>query len=246
MNGGWSNVTISGKPAAVYQPAAAARPRFGILYLHDQNGQTLQDRPAYTSLFDQLSLVCICPLSARSWWTDRVLPEFDPVQSAERYLLESVLPYLKEHWSLGPPGIGLLGVGMGGQGALRLAFKHPERFPVVAAVAAALDYHELYDRDPVLRVLYDSKEQCRQDTALLHVHPSSYPAHIFFAADPTDALWYRGNDRLDEKLNALGIPHQADLQTPAGGHGSDYYNRMADAAVQFVHHGLEQQSRRLL
>jgi S-formylglutathione hydrolase len=245
MNGTWTSVAISGKRAAVYQPEAGSRPRFGLLYLHDRDGKPLQERPVYTALFDELNLICLCPLAGPSWWTNRIWTEFDATLSPERHVLERVLPFLKERWNLAPPAIGLLGIGMGGQGALRLAFKYPDRFPVVAAVGAALDCHELYDRDPVLSALYDSKEQCRQDTALLHVHPSAYPAHIFFAADPGEALWFRGNDRLDEKLSALGIPHRVDFTTPPGG-GGDYPNQLADRAARFLQAGLEQQSRRLL
>jgi pimeloyl-ACP methyl ester carboxylesterase len=246
MNGTWSKFVISGTPAAVYQPAAITRARFGVLYLHDREGETLKDRSVYTTLFDQLNLICICPSAAGAWWTDRIYAEFDPALTAERYLLEAVLPFVKKHYQLAPPAIGLLGIGMGGQGALRVAFKHPEQFPVVAAVGAALDCHEIYGRDPSLMVLYASKEHCRQDTALLHIHPSSYPPYIFFAADPDDALWFRGNDRLHEKLTALGVPHQVNLTSRAGGRAGEYVNRLADMAVRFLYNGLEQQSRRLL
>jgi S-formylglutathione hydrolase len=135
---------------------------------------------------------------------------------------------------------------MGGQGALRLAFKYAQRFPVVAGVASALDYHELYGQGLVLDELYDSREQCRQDTALLHIHPSDFPPHILFCVDPDDAQWYRGNDRLHEKLTALGIPHEIDFQTRAGGHAWKYVEHMANRVVQFLVTGLEQESRRLL
>ena len=93
--------------------------------------------------------------------------------------------------------------------------------------------------------MYDSKEQCRQDTAPMHVHPSRYPPHLFFCSDPDDP-WYRGNDRLHEKLAALGVEHECDLETRAGGHSWQYFNHMADRAVRFLYAGLEQQSRRLL
>ena len=135
---------------------------------------------------------------------------------------------------------------MGGQGALRLAFKHPELFPVVAAIAPVIDYHELYGQGGPLDQMYDSKEQCRQDTVTLHVNPLKAPPHIFFSIDPDDARWFRGCDRLDEKLNALGIPHEIDFTTRAGGHSWDYFNHMAERAVRFVHAGLEEESRRLL
>ena len=135
---------------------------------------------------------------------------------------------------------------MGGQGALRLAFKHPELFAAAAALAPAIDCHELYGQGTPLDDMYDSKEQCRQDTVLMHVHPSHFPPHILFCIDPEDVRWYRGNDRLHEKLNALGIPHEIDFTTRAGGHSWDYYNHMAERALGFLFAGLEHESRRLL
>ena len=64
--------------------------------------------------------------------------------------------------------------------------------------------------------------------------------------DMTDADWFRGNDRLHEKLNALGVEHTCDLTTQAGGHSWDYFSHMAERAIRFVYNGLEQESRRLL
>jgi S-formylglutathione hydrolase FrmB len=157
-----------------------------------------------------------------------------------------VLPFFRQRWELAPPAIGLTGISMGGQGALRLAFKHGRTFPVVAAIAAALEHHELYGQGTPLDVMYDSKEHCRQDTAILHVPPHDYPPHIFFSIDPGDTTWYRGNDRLHEKLNALGIPHECDLATRAGGHSWDYFNYMAERVMKFLAVGLERESRRLL
>ena len=94
--------------------------------------------------------------------------------------------------------------------------------------------------------MYDSKEQCRQDTAALHIHPSRQPPHLFFCIDPADQQWYRGNDRLHEKLNALGVAHTCDLTTQAGGHSWAYFNSVAERVMKFVFSGLEQESRRLL
>jgi S-formylglutathione hydrolase len=245
MNGTWQTVDIAGKPADVYTLPGGARPRFGVLYLHPVGLETLVGNTAFTHLFDELRLACVCPHGRRCWWTDRVCPEFDPTLTTERHLLDHVLPYFQATWALAPPAVGLLGISMGGQGALRLAFKHPLTFPVVAAIASAIEYHELYGLGTSIDDMYDSKEQCRQDTALLHIHPAHYPPHLFFAIDPTDN-WYRGNDRLHEKLAALGIPHEYDLTTRGGGHSWNYFNALAERAIRFVNAGLEEMSRRLL
>jgi pimeloyl-ACP methyl ester carboxylesterase len=246
MTGTWSQEIIGGKPADVYELAGGAKPRFGVLFLHPVGLETLVDKPAFTRLFDELRLVCICPHGMHSWWTDRVCREFDPHISAEQHVLERVVPFFRMRWGIVPPAIGLLGISMGGQGVLRWAFRHPRVFPVAAAIAAALDYHELYGRGLTLDDMYDSKEQCRQDTALLHVPPYDPPRHLYFCIDPADADWFRGNDRLHEKLTALGVEHTADLTTEAGGHSWAYFDHMAEPAIRFIHGGLEKESRRLV
>jgi pimeloyl-ACP methyl ester carboxylesterase len=246
MTAGWTTLAIAGKRAEVYDPPGADRPRFGVLFLHGISLETLHDQPVFTRVLAELKLACVCPHGQRCWWADRVCAEFDPRLTPERYLRDSVLSFFRTRWNLAPRAVGLLGIGMGGQGALRLAFKHPHLFPVVAGISAALDYQELYGQGSPLDEMYDSKEQCRQDTALLHVHPTQYPPHIFFAVDPDDARWFRGNDRLHEKLSALGVPHEAELTTRAGGHSWAYFNHLADRAVRFIDTGLEQESRRLL
>ncbi len=245
MSGTWETVEIGGKPADLFEPAGTPRPRFGVLHLHGAGLETLRDKPAFTRLFQELRLGCVCPHGQRSWWGDRVCAEFDAQKSPEHYLLADVVPFMHQRWSLADRAVGLQGISMGGQGALRLAFKYPERFPVVAAIAAAVDYHELYGQGTPLDEMYDSKEQCRQDTVVMHIHPSRYPAHILFAVDPDDP-WLRGNDRLHEKLNALGIPHEVDFTTRAGAHSWDYFAHMAERVVRFVYAGLESEGRRLL
>jgi pimeloyl-ACP methyl ester carboxylesterase len=244
MNGTWSQVAIAGKRADIYDPPAT--PRFGVLFLHGMGLETLRDRAAFTRLFDELRLACVCPHGQRSWWGDRPCAEFDPVLTPERHLVQNVLPFFDERWRLPPRGIGLLGISMGGQGALRLAFKYAQVFPVVAAMSAAIDYYEIHGQGTPLDAMYDSKEQCRQDTATMHVPPVNPPPHIFFCIDPKDSDWYRGNDRLHEKLSALGIEHTADLTTQAGGHGWVYFNHMAEPAIRFLYRGLEKESLRLL
>ncbi len=242
MAAAWERVRIAGKDADVFAPA---RPRFGLLFLHDRDGRTLAEDSPLTALLAQHHLACVCPHGGLSWWGDRSYPDFDPTIKAERFLLDRVLPYFEESWRLAPKAVGLLGLGMGGQGALRLAFKHPQVFSTVAAITPILDYHELYGRGTELDAMYDSKEQCRQDTALLHVPPYHPPPHIYFAIDPADP-WYRGSDRLHEKLNALGVPHTFEL-APGGGESSwSYLVRTAGRAVEFLTQGLDEESRRLL
>jgi S-formylglutathione hydrolase len=246
MNGTWTTLEVAGKPADVYDLPQGMTPRFGVLFLHGSGQETLRGRTAFTRLFDELRLACVCPAGGLSWWADRLFPSFDPTTTPERHVAELVPPFFAERWGLRGRSLGLLGISMGGQAALRIAFRRPEQFPAASAISPAIEYHELFGKGYNVETLYDSKEQCRQDTAPMHVHPSRHPPHLFFCIDPDDQPWYRGCDRLHEKLNALGVIHTTDLATRAGGHSWDYFDRMADPAVRFLAAGLEHESRRLL
>lgn len=241
----WVTDDIAGHPVDFYEPAHAATGK-AVIYLHPVGLEMLRDRPAFTAVFDELGLPCACPQGMHSWWADRICAEFDLRVTAEHWLVNHVTPAVIERWNVGMARVGLLGISMGGQAALRLGFKYPRMFPAIAAISAAIDYHQFHGFGNTLDEMYDSKEQCRQDTAIMHVHPNDYPPHIFFAIDPTDTDWYRGNDRLHEKLNALGIAHECDLKTQAGGHSWEYFNHMAGRTIRFLDEGLKAQSRRLL
>lgn len=212
------------------------------MYLHGVHLGRLDDRPAFAALLDRHGLRCMAPVTQRSWWTDRICLEFDPHVSAERHVLDRVLPWLREHWNVAPPQIALLGTSMGGQGALRLAYKHPNIFPIAAAISPAIDYHLRIDEgDPTLSQMYRDAEQARQDTATLHIHPLNWPRHQWFCCDPSDHRWHESAERLRSKLYSLGVPHTCDLETSAGGHSWEYYEHMAEAAFDFMVDALQRE-----
>ncbi len=254
----WSQVQVAGHSCDVFEPAGTnaaeselpqrlAPPSFVIIYLHGVHLNRLVDQPAFTAEFERYRLPVIAPYAARSWWTDRICTEFDPQLTAERHVLNNILPYIEQRWGIRPPGIGIFGTSMGGQGALRFAFKHPNKFPVVAAISPAIDYQSrLREGDETLYEMYRDVEDARQDTATLHVHPLNWPRNMWFCCDPTDYTWHESLDRLRMKLNALGIAYEHDLETTGGGHGFAYYSKMVPRAVAFLVERLEKERRRVV
>lgn len=205
-------------------------------------------------LVERERLPAIAPRAGRSWWLDRAVTSFDPTVTAEQYVIGPVVAEVERRFGVSPPGIAVVGTSMGGQGALRLAYRHPNLFPVAAAISPAVDFHaamreaherpdgELYD---TLWETYGDVERARQDTAILHVHPLNWPRHQFFACDPADIHWYDGAVRLQSKLVALGIPHVALLEARGGGHSQEYYDRVSPDVMRFVLERLDQESRRI-
>jgi S-formylglutathione hydrolase FrmB len=233
----WHSVELAGKRCDLFEPSKPGP--YVLLHLHGEEMETLAGNAVSTAALEARGLRAICPHGKRSWWANRICREFDEQLTPERHLLQNVVPFIATHWGVEPPGIGLSGVGMGGQGALRLAMKHAQRFPVVAAISSAIDYHNRYDRGTTIDEMYPDKEAVRQDTAVLYVHPLNVPRHILFVIDPADREWFDGNQRLHEKLSALGIPHEYDFHTTAGGHHRDYLDRQAPRAIDFVCRGLD-------
>jgi pimeloyl-ACP methyl ester carboxylesterase len=243
---GWQSVVIANKSVDIFHPPGSAVPRYAILYLHPLGGELPGEDPTFTEELARRGWACCAPYGGQCWWLDRLVPEFDAERTPEAFLLDVVLPWMQERWQLSPQRIAVAGISMGGQGAVRLGFRHPDRCPIVASIAGAFDFHEYYGLGTPLDTIYPDRERCRQDTAILQLNPQRVPAHIWFACDPADPIWYRGNDRLHEKLQAYGLPHQADLTTTAGGHTWDYFEAMTPVMFRFVAEAFQRESRRLL
>jgi S-formylglutathione hydrolase FrmB len=244
---GWSTESLNGHPVDIFQPAVTNAHNYVVLYLHGVHVTRLSENATFTELFERHQLPVVAPITQRSWWADRISPDFDPNITAEQYVLKSVLPFIEDRWGSKPPRIALLGTSMGGQGALRFAFKYPDKFPIVAALSPAIDYHiRLREGDEILAKMYRDVEQCRQDTATLHVHPLNWPRHIWFSCDPADERWHESSDRLQMKLRSIGIPHEHDLKTSAGGHGFAYYKHLVPTAIQFLVRALERERMRIV
>ena len=245
--GNWSQTELAGHDVHVYEPPEPSEHRFTVVYLHGVHVNGLRDKAVFGRQFDRHGLRVVCPRTARSWWTDKICQEFDSRITAERYVVDEVVGWIGRQWDARPPRIALLGTSMGGQGALRLAFKYPDTFPIVAAISPAIDFHTRWDEgDEVIRAMYPNAEAARQETATLYLRPLYWPRHTWFCCDPTDHRWHESAERLEMKLVSLGVLHECDLETIAGGHGFAYYNAMAERSVGFLAERLESERLRIV
>ena len=209
-------------------------------------------QPVFEKSFESLGLTVVAPLTGHSWWADRIASEFDEIITPAQFVCQHVVPWIAAEFNAGSavfgevagrvsptgcPRLGLLGVGMGGQGALRISYRHPNLFPVVAAINPDLDYQRhILTGDQVLYAMYEEVERARQDTALLHVHPLNWPRHQFFCCDPDDWHVFNAVDRLRMKLNATGVPFESDSQPVKGlfGRRKPYLQRGVHLAMDFI------------
>jgi pimeloyl-ACP methyl ester carboxylesterase len=245
MSGNWQQIEIGGKLADIFEPSQPSAPPRAVLHLHGHGLTTLKDNPVYSRELDRHGLRAICPHGQRSWWGQRICREFDPAISPDHYLREQVLPWVAENWGIDPPAIGLMGISMGGQGVLRMAYRTPREFPVVAAISPAIDFHEWHGRGLPIDEMYPTRESARQETATLEIHPLNWPRNQLLVCDPTDVEWFDGVERLVSKLSSTGIPFDDDLETSHGGHSWDYFDHVAPKVLAFIAERLDLEDRRV-
>lgn len=82
-------------------------------------------------------LVVITPSTGRSFYMDYR----DGSERWESFILQELLPAVRERFNVvkGREGVFIAGYSMGGMGALRMAFKYPEIFEAVVALAPAIE-----------------------------------------------------------------------------------------------------------
>lgn len=230
----WSATELDGRRIEVFRPKLPEPPAAVVLFLHGHGQVLLSENLTYSRLFHQHNMAVVCPDGKQSWWLDVVCKEFDAQQTPQQWLINAVVPFIEQELKVSSPHIALMGVSMGGQGVLQLAYRYASRFPIVAAISPAVDFHQMYGSGIPLDNMFPDAESARQATVVLNLHPLAWPKHQFFCCDPTDTEWFDGCARLGMKLSSSGILHNRDLQTSYGGHSWEYFNHMADQVIAHI------------
>ncbi len=243
--GRWFPKDASGRVCWIYEPPRRHPNRLVVLFLHDRGDDVRQSRPSLLRQLDRHGLTMVAPCTGDTWWLDCNVPGRWEDQTPQQYLSHVAISSIQEWLEVEPPRIAALGMGMGGQGALMLAYRQPRRIPVVAAISPAVDFHLLVpEYDPVLTETFGDREWARQHTAILHVHPLNYPPKQFFCCDPMDYEWFDSSDRLRMKLGSIGVPFECELELSCEGDRNAYADAMAERAVEFLVSGLEAELRK--
>jgi S-formylglutathione hydrolase len=175
----------------------------------------------------------------------------DPARGVawESFLIERFVPHLRSHFQVADgAAIAMLGISMGGYGALKLAFSYPQLFGSAAVLSPMLEpameaadvsprnrYHyppEVpqallgTERDPVLyRTDHPARRALANHTALRERAPALYidaaGRDLFHAHD--------GAELLHRVLWELDVRHEYRLRMDADHVGPDFIERLQDA-----------------
>ena len=223
-----------------------------LLLLHG-GGDSASFLDGLVPLFDRLwtsgdlpPLVVATPSAGRSFYLDRA----DGSQRWETFLADELLPHLVAGTGAGRGGaaVALCGVSMGGLGALRLAFRRPDRFVAVAVLEPAIEEATTWPEVALRDVVYRDAGLIAElygdpvDEAHFHAnHPRALAerhGHLIAAAGldvyvevgDEDALQLQyGAEALHRQLFDHGIDHEYRLVRRGNHIGSSLGPRFADA-----------------
>ena len=230
-----------------YDAAAKQNPpkRYPILYfLHGlgDNEQTLFNSGGWT-LFDDLrnqhkmgDFLIVAPEGRRSFYVNSA----DGTVLYSDFFLQEFMPMIEKKYSIRPlrQGRAISGISMGGYGALRFAFAHPELFSAVSAQSAALITESPQELDaagrtgvPLLSVLtpvfgkpIDSRHWNENDPLLLAKRNAAEltKVAIYFNCGQEDNYGFeKGAAQLDDELLRERVRHQ--YHAYPGDHSLTYF-----------------------
>jgi S-formylglutathione hydrolase FrmB len=169
------------------------------------------------------------------------------------FLLSEFLPYIETHYRIfrDRRSRGVTGLSMGGYGALRLAFAHPELFSSVSVQSPALITEspqqmnaDLRDAGPLAKLLGGvfgnpiNATHWRENDPFELVRQNRIPIRgeaIYFNCGEGDEYGFaEGAIKLHRQLQSEGIRHEFHLYP--GGHSAEYFLSHLGETIEFHSH----------
>ncbi len=241
-------------PASYSAPEAKTR-KYPVLYLlHGLGGneQSIALDGEWTSLQDlrRQNMVGEFLIVAPDGWDTFYINSRDGKTPYSDFFLREFVPFVEHTYRVRPERAarGITGFSMGGYGALRIAFAHPELFGSVSAHSGALMRAppqgvsagassgnlpaQLLAKvfgNPIDQKFWDLNSpfaMARKNASML------LKMKIYFDCGTEDSYgFYRGAAELHETLDSLKIPHEFHLYP--GGHTVSYLLAHRDASFEF-------------
>lgn len=162
---------------------------------------------------------------AAGWWLD------SPEHASSRYaslVAADLLPELRANLPLNGAA-GILGISMGGHGALTLALTHPEMFRSASSISGAVDLTLAADRSALIELLgpYEAQRERWEASSAFHLiarAPERARGLALRISCGAGDRWISANRSLHERVEALHIAHAYD--EAAGGHDWSYWQEI--------------------
>lgn len=213
--------------------------RFPVVYLlHGYSGNYsdwIKKVPQIKNYADEFQLIIVCPDgNYNSWYVD------SPVDSSiryETYISTEVPHYIDSayHTLAQRSSRAITGLSMGGQGALSLAWKHPDFFGAAGSMSGVQNLVPWKNKYELTKVLGDTLNNDNFSNYsvinLVKKIPAQTPAIIFDCG--TSDPFIETNRKLNSELLTMKIPH--DYTERSGTHNWSYWSNSVGYQFMFFH-----------
>ena len=201
--------------------------RYPVLYLLHGWGGHYDSWLTHSSLRQyaaEQQLIVVTPEGGEGWYTDA--PGGEPYES---HLLRELVPDVDARFRTiaHRRGRGVAGYSMGGYGALKLGFKHPELFAFAGSTSGALDAASRSDNESLMRVFGEAGGAARVENDLPRL-AREFPDErrgalpfLYLDCGLRDE-WFAANRDFAATLAVRGIAH--DYRQRPGGHFWPYWD----------------------
>lgn len=216
-----------------------SKKEFPVLYLlHGYGGNYanwIQKVPHIKDLADQHSMIIICPDgNIGSWyWDSPIDAEWKYETFVSRELVEWADKNLKTRRNR--EGRAIVGLSMGGHGALYLAFRNQEVFGAAGSTSGGVDIRPFPLRWDMAKRLgsYAESPKLWEDHTVINLTHLLTPGSLEIMIDcGTSDFFYQVNENLHDKLLLRNIPHTY-LVRP-GAHNWDYWKISISYQILFM------------
>lgn len=183
------------------------------------------------------SFIIVCAEGGDSWYTDNKEMENHFYESC---LVKELIPDVERRFKARPEknSRAVAGLSMGGYGAFKLAFRHPEMFCLAASMSGAFHAAEIYDglkfnrwrelQPSILKVFGSENLEIRRRNSLFQTANNFLSEQIirlpyFYFDCGTDDSFLSLNLKMAKLFRSKKIAHE--FHEFSGGHDWNYWNR---------------------
>ncbi len=224
----WSEANQVYMSSIVIHPDQSSTAPHSVVYLlHGAGGSYTYWSDEMDNL-DELSstngvILVLVDARGNSWYFD------SPVNSSlrmETYVTQELLPYIDSAYNTHPmaQGRAIMGLSMGGHGALFLALRHQELFGWAGSMAGGVDFSTFtnhWDIPSLLGPFKKNKKRWMEYTVNYHALTLDSVEVQLMIDCGEDDFFLEGNNALHDILAERGIEHR--YNTYPGGHSASYW-----------------------
>ncbi len=223
---------------AGYRSTGMHYPAMYLLHGYGGNHAVWPGLAPLETLSDSLHIIFICPDGENSWYLDSPRNRsslFETFISRELVLhIDSCYRTVRS-----ARGRGLMGLSMGGHGALLLLERHGDLFGSACAISGIMDLTEFPQKWGLLRLLgpaADNPGLWVASSCVSGVSALKNRSSIIILDCGLEDFALSGNEEMDKRLTEAGIPHT--LRSEHGSHDWHYAKKVATDDIMKLAAGL--------